>query len=246
MFWRPKGLVQGHMAGGWQHSGKNSELSGSRGHPLYRATQRMKISKDFHGLDSIQWGSRQRLSKLLKNVLIHGVMQRSGWIILKRLQVWEQKGHKLNGRVAGLLGQPGAALAAPVRIEDGNNSLGARGRDHRTSLLCDQAWERRFQQDSVSFYYSQRFGKPGLRRNSWKERGSGRVAAVFGYWQLSHLEELTLFWVSLESVIQDQNGSARNTCFGINNRKTISNNWDLRTQKGLFCRFINLLSSQRT
>ena len=99
--------------------------------------------------------------------------------------------------MARLLGQPGAALAAPVRIEDGNNGLGARGRGHRTSLLCVQARERRFQQDSVSFYYSQRFGKPGLRRNSWKERGSGRVAAVLGYW-LSHLEELTVLGVTGE------------------------------------------------
>lgn len=51
----------------------------------------------------------------------------------EKIQIQEQKGHKLNGRAARLLGQPWAALAPPVQTEDGNNSLGALGIDHRTS-----------------------------------------------------------------------------------------------------------------
>lgn len=63
-------------------------------------------------------------------------MQRPGLIILKRLQVHEQQGRKLNGRAAWLLGQhlqSWAALEHPIQIGDGNNSLSALGSDHRTS-----------------------------------------------------------------------------------------------------------------
>ena len=49
-------------------------------------------------------------------------------------------------------------------------------------LLKQKVWETRSQEEQLE----------GMRTRE-------RSVTVLGYWQLSHLEELTLFWVSLAS-----------------------------------------------
>lgn len=71
-------------------------------------------------------------------------------------------------------------------------------------------------------------------QNAWETRSreehlegtrtGERLVAVLGYLQLSHLEEVTWYWVSLESVAEDQNEVLGRNALLISNHKITPNN----------------------